>query len=68
MPDGKPAGVRCIQLTADNRCKLFGKPGRPAVCISLKPCRDMCGTTNEQAFSFLAVLEETTKPDVTNSR
>src|SRR5687767_14313051 len=24
MPQGKPAGVRCVQLTEDNRCRLFG--------------------------------------------
>lgn len=31
MPGGKPAGVRCVQLTDDNRCMLFGTtraPGR----------------------------------------
>ena len=26
MPNGKPAGVRCVQLTPDNRCLLFGQP------------------------------------------
>lgn len=62
MPDGKPAGVRCIQLTADNRCKLFGKPERPLVCTSLKPSEDMCGTDDEQAYTFLKVLEEETRP------
>ena len=25
MPQGKPAGVRCVQLDADERCRLFGK-------------------------------------------
>lgn len=64
MPDGKPAGVRCIQLTPDNRCKLFGKPERPSVCINLKPSKEMCGTTSEHAYSFLKALEEATKPDV----
>ncbi|HEX2642113.1 MAG TPA: YkgJ family cysteine cluster protein, partial [Thermoanaerobaculia bacterium] len=29
MPDGKPAGVRCVQLTADNLCLIFGLPERP---------------------------------------
>ena len=32
MPNGKPAGVRCVQLDDDNLCKLFGTPQRPAVC------------------------------------
>ncbi len=41
MPDGKPAGVRCVQLTADNRCLLFGLPERPEVCVRLRPNREM---------------------------
>ena len=36
MPNGKPAGVRCVQLTSDNKCKLFDKPERPLVCSSCK--------------------------------
>lgn len=63
MPKGKPAGVRCIQLTSDNKCKLFGKPERPLVCINLKPSEEMCGTTSEDAYSFLTYLEAATKPD-----
>ena len=31
MPQGKPAGVRCVQLTDDNRCAIFGQPERPKV-------------------------------------
>lgn len=63
MPHGKPAGVRCTQLTADNRCKLFGKPERPHVCKSLKPSKEMCGTSPEAAHSILMRLEEATKPE-----
>jgi Fe-S-cluster containining protein len=62
MPDGKPAGIRCIQLTHDNKCKLFGKPERPLVCSNLKPSHEMCGTTSEHAYSFLAEIEEVTRP------
>lgn len=57
MPEGKPAGVRCVQLTEDNRCKLFGHPDRPAVCSHLKPDLSMCGETAEQAFAYLTSLE-----------
>jgi hypothetical protein len=60
MPDGKPAGVKCIQLTADNRCGIFGRPDRPLVCLSLKPSEDMCGTTGEDAYRYLEWLEEAT--------
>ena len=43
MPNGKPAGVRCLQLTGDNRCQLFGAPERPAVCGKFQPAADTCG-------------------------
>jgi len=60
MPKGKPAGVRCVQLTADNRCQLFGKPERPAVCGHLQPSLDMCGMSNEEARLLLTQLEQAT--------
>jgi hypothetical protein len=62
MLGGKPAGVRCVQLTPDNRCALFGRPERPAVCVSLRPSPEMCGTTDEEAFMWLALLERATAP------
>ncbi len=62
MPNGKPAGVRCAQLTADNRCALFGRPERPAVCASLRPSREMCGESPAQALIWLAQLEQATAP------
>jgi uncharacterized protein len=63
MPNGKPAGVRCVQLTDDNRCKLFGLPERPVVCVHLRPQREMCGENAEQAYGYLIRLEEITNPD-----
>lgn len=62
MPEGKPAGVRCVQLTADNRCALFGRPERPAVCGSLQASPDMCGSSNEEAYAYLEALERLTRP------
>jgi Fe-S-cluster containining protein len=63
MPHGKPAGVRCVQLTVDNRCKLFGKPERPAVCRALRPAEEMCGASTQEAFQILSLLERATTPD-----
>ncbi|HJV07981.1 MAG TPA: YkgJ family cysteine cluster protein [Chromobacteriaceae bacterium] len=60
MPDGKPAGVRCIQLDDANQCLIFGKPGRPAVCESLQPSPEMCGNSREHAMFFLERLEKLT--------
>ncbi|MCX7749688.1 MAG: YkgJ family cysteine cluster protein [Clostridia bacterium] len=62
MPEGKPAGVRCIQLTLDNRCKIFGKPERPRVCLGLKPSNELCGESSEDALEYLNFLERATKP------
>jgi uncharacterized protein len=62
MPQGKPAGVRCVQLDADNRCRLFGDPRRPAVCAGLQPNAEMCGHTREQALAYLDRLELATRP------
>ncbi len=62
MPGGKPAGVRCIQLTADNRCRLFGKPERPGICNRLRPSAEMCGETAEHALAYLTLLEQATAP------
>ncbi len=62
MPNGKPKGVRCIQLTDDNKCKIFGRPERPKVCIDIKASEEMCGETDEEAFYYLVTLEEATKP------
>lgn len=60
MPDGKPAGVRCVQLDEQQRCRLFGHPDRPAVCASLQPSPAMCGTSREEALAGLARLEQQT--------
>jgi uncharacterized protein len=62
MPDGKPAGVRCVQLTEENRCALFGKPERPEVCRRLQPCVEMCGHSRRDALTYLAWLERATVP------
>ena len=63
MPGGKPAGVRCAQLTADNLCRLFGHSERPAVCASLFPHPDMCRQSAEQALAWLTELERVTLPE-----
>jgi len=62
MPNGKPAGVRCVQLADDNRCLIFGQPERPAVCVSLRPNPTMCGDDRDSALRFLAALELATQP------
>jgi Fe-S-cluster containining protein len=62
MADGKPAGVRCVQLTEDHRCAIFGRPERPAFCSGLRPEEAMCGSTREFALAMLTRLEIDTQP------
>jgi hypothetical protein len=62
MPDGKPAGVRCVQLDDEERCRIFADPARPVVCASLKPSPSMCGENRAQALAYLDRLEALTGP------
>jgi len=62
MSGGKPAGIPCVQLLPDSRCALFGRPERPAVCVTLRPMESMCGATREEALANLAALDEATRP------
>ncbi|KZZ46905.1 Fe-S-cluster oxidoreductase [Thalassolituus sp. HI0120] len=60
MPDGKPAGQRCVQLNAQNLCNLFGDPSRPAVCDGFKAEESVCGSANQIALRNLNELEQLT--------
>ncbi|AQU82563.1 MAG: YkgJ family cysteine cluster protein [Halomonas sp.] len=60
MPNGKPAGVRCVQLSDDNLCKLFGEPSRPAVCENFNFDGEICGEHRAQALATIAWLESST--------
>ncbi|HET8744837.1 MAG TPA: YkgJ family cysteine cluster protein [Ramlibacter sp.] len=62
MPNGKRAGERCVQLSADNACRIFGRPERPAFCAGLRPSAEMCGSSRGHALAWLRVLEEATSP------
>ncbi len=62
MPNGKPAGVPCVQLLPDLRCAIFGQPGRPAVCVNLRPSQEMCGEARAEAMAYLQNLELATRP------
>ena len=62
MPLGKPAGVRCVQLTADHRCAVFGLPARSQVCADFSASEELCGGCREEALHNLSRLEEATTP------
>ncbi|MDP3844228.1 MAG: YkgJ family cysteine cluster protein [Oxalobacteraceae bacterium] len=64
MPLGKPANTRCVQLDDEDRCRIFGDPGRPPVCASLQPSPDMCGQSRTEALLFLSELDRLTAPQL----
>lgn len=62
MPQGKPAGVRCVNLSDAGRCVLWGTPEYPKVCREFTPSPWVCGETAEQALALIAALESATRP------
>jgi uncharacterized protein len=56
MPDGKPAGVRCIHLLDDYRCALWQKPERPRVCIGYQAEELFCGKDRDEAIAIINSL------------
>jgi len=62
MPNGKPANTPCVQLDAQQRCKIFGLSSRPKVCAGLQPSAEMCSTSRGQAMTWLLELEALTAP------
>lgn len=62
LPLGKPAGMRCPELDEHLRCRLFGRPERPACCGGLAASAEMCGDSREYALAWLTRLESLTRP------
>jgi uncharacterized protein len=62
MPGGKPAGVACPHLDADNLCSLHGLAERPRVCSDFRPCADTCGSSREEALQLMTSMEDLTSP------
>ena len=61
MPNGKPAGMRCVHLDDRNVCLLFGRPERPAFCRGWQPDPTVCGSNLEEAMANIAALEISTR-------
>lgn len=57
MPNGKPAGVRCIHLASDMSCKIFNSPERPKVCSGFKAEELICGKNAQEAKEIITSLE-----------
>jgi hypothetical protein len=58
MPDGKPAGVRCINLLEDYRCSVYNDQDYPGVCEGFNAEPDFCGHNREEAMKILGSLSE----------
>jgi len=56
MPEGKPAGVRCIHLLEDYRCALYNSIERPKVCSDFKAEPEFCGNSRDEALRILYSL------------
>ncbi|MFK8042283.1 YkgJ family cysteine cluster protein [Congregibacter sp.] len=58
MPDGKPAGIACINLDARTKsCKIWETHDYPKVCRDFSPHKDVCGDSREHAISLISILE-----------
>jgi len=58
MPEGKPAGVRCIHLTDDNRCAIYNTSEKPKVCTDFKAEPEFCGSSRDEAMKILISLSD----------
>jgi len=58
MPDGKPAGVRCIHLLDDFRCAIYNDSDKPKVCSDFKAEAEFCGSDREEALRILYSLSD----------
>lgn len=57
MPEGKPAGVPCVNLSEDFSCLVYDHPDKPSVCEGFKPDPNVCGTSRKEAMILLTALE-----------
>ena len=51
-----------LRSAFDSTCMIFGSPLRPKVCSGLQPGAEMCGSTRQQAITYLLELEALTAP------
>jgi len=58
MPNGKAAGVRCINLDNNNKCMIFESSERPQVCRDYRPDKIFCGNNFEDAMKILSDIEK----------
>lgn len=57
MPEGKPAGVRCVHLDDAYCCVLFNDVRRPLVCSEFQAEHSLCKDSREAALLAISKLE-----------
>lgn len=57
MSNGKPTGVRFIQLTKDLSCNIFDVQERPEVCSGFKEKKIICENSAQGAYKIIISLE-----------
>jgi Fe-S-cluster containining protein len=58
MPQGKPAGVTCVNLDLETRkCRIWGSDSYPEVCRRFAADPAVCGDNRQQALTLLQRLE-----------
>lgn len=63
MPEGKPAGVRCVNLERETRrCTLYHTAQYPSFCRDFTAEPDVCGLTRDDAITLIGDLERATAP------
>ncbi|MDY7564364.1 YkgJ family cysteine cluster protein [Pseudomonas sp. RTC3] len=60
MPNGKAAGERCLHLSVESLCALFGRPDRPAVCSAFSADEEVCGSNQAEAIRLIGWWEQAT--------
>ncbi len=64
MPNGKLAGVACANLDLTSyQCVLWETVQYPDFCRGFLAEVDFCGSSQQEAFQILTLLEASTHPD-----
>jgi hypothetical protein len=63
MPNGKPAGVPCVNLDPESYlCRIWGTDAYPDVCRAFTATQEVCGTRRGEALERISRLEAETAP------
>jgi hypothetical protein len=62
MPEGKPAGVVCLNLDLGNyQCTIWGTDQYPQLCRDFRPDKTTCGGSQQEAIQLINQLELSTR-------